>query len=227
MTAPVVVFDVNETLSDMSALAGRFAEVGAPEAMAALWFAGLLRDAFALTAAGSTERFAVLAEGQLRAVLHGVELNRGRDEAIEHVLAGFAELPVHPDVPAGVRGLRAAGHRLITLSNGAAAVAERLLGAAGLRPEFELLLSVADAGVWKPAPGAYTYAARACAAAPADLLLVAVHPWDIDGAARVGLQTAWVNRTGAPYPDYFRPPDHTVAGIDQLPAVLTTPASGR
>jgi 2-haloacid dehalogenase len=53
----VVVFDVNETLSDMSPLWQRFLEVGAPELTAKLWFASLLRDAFALTAAGSTARF--------------------------------------------------------------------------------------------------------------------------------------------------------------------------
>ncbi len=220
MAAPVVVFDVNETLSDMTPLAGRFTDLGAPAHLAPLWFAGLLRDAFALTVVGTSEKFAVLADSRLRVVLHGVDLDRSLDDAVEHVLAGFSELPVHPDVPAGVRALRAAGHRLVTLSNGAAAVAEKLLTAAGLRDDFERLLSVEDAGVWKPGPGAYAYAARACAAAPADLVLVAVHPWDLDGAARAGLRTAWVDRTGAPYPAYCRPPDHTVTTLDDLAAAL-------
>ena len=40
----VVVFDVNETLSDMAPLAVRFAEVGAPELATRLWFAVLLRE---------------------------------------------------------------------------------------------------------------------------------------------------------------------------------------
>ena len=55
----VVVFDVNETLSDMAPLADRFADVGAPPALARLWFAALLRDGFARTAAGESERFAL------------------------------------------------------------------------------------------------------------------------------------------------------------------------
>jgi hypothetical protein len=38
----VIVFDVNETLSDMSPMAGRFADIGAPEHLAKLWFATLL-----------------------------------------------------------------------------------------------------------------------------------------------------------------------------------------
>ena len=48
------------------------------------------------------------------------------------------------------------------------------------------------------------------------MVLVAVHPWDVDGAARAGLQTAWVNRSGGPFPAMFREPTYTVAGIDEL-----------
>ena len=63
------MFDVNETLSDMAPMAAQFAEVGAPEPAARLWFAALLRDGFALAAAGGNEPFARLADGALRMVL--------------------------------------------------------------------------------------------------------------------------------------------------------------
>ncbi len=56
-TPSVVVFDVNETLSDLTPMGQRFADVGVPEWTAKVWFASLLRDGFALTAAGTTERF--------------------------------------------------------------------------------------------------------------------------------------------------------------------------
>ena len=46
----LLVFDVNETLSDMSPMGQRFEDVGAPAHLATTWFAGLLRDGFALTA---------------------------------------------------------------------------------------------------------------------------------------------------------------------------------
>lgn len=220
MDPSVIVFDVNATLSDMSPLAGRFADIGAPEHLAPQWFAGVLRDAFALTAAGTSEKFAVIADGMLRTVLHGVPLDRDLDAAVEHVLAGFAALPVHPDVPEGVRALRAGGRRLVTLSNGSAQVAEKLLGAAGLRDEFEALLSVEEAGTWKPAAASYAYAAKTCGTDPGSMMLVAVHPWDIDGASRAGLTTAWIDRSGAPYPGYCRRPDHTVTRLDELPRLL-------
>jgi 2-haloacid dehalogenase len=52
------------------------------------------------------------------------------------------------------------------------------------------------------------------------MLLVAVHPWDIHGAARAGLRTAWLNRTGAAYPAYFEAPEITVTALTELPAVV-------
>lgn len=133
------------------------------------------------------------------------------------MLDGFSSLQVHPDVPAGVRGLADGGLRLVTLTNGAASVADTLLTSAGVRKQFESLLSVEAAGRWKPAPEAYAYAARECAVPPAKLMLVAVHPWDIDGAARAGLQTAWIDRSGATaYPPYLTKPDLTVSGVEDL-----------
>lgn len=217
----VVVFDVNETLSDMAPMGIRFTDVGAPQHLATLWFASVLRDGFALAAAGTQERFAALGEEVLRTVLVGVSLDRDVDAAVEHIMAGFTQLPVHSDVPDGVRALRVTGRRLVTLSNGSAQVAEKLLTDAGIRDEFEQLLSVDDAGWWKPVRASYEYAARACATSPAEMLLVAVHPWDIDGAARAGLRTAWIDRTGAPYPGHFTSPDHTVPTLSELAGRLS------
>lgn len=216
----VIVFDVNETLSDMAPLAQRFADVGAPAALAKLWFATLLRDGFALAAAGDNGRFAEIGAEALRGLLLDVPLNRRADEAVEHVMQGMGQLTVHSDVADGVRALRAAGYRLVTLTNGATAVAERLFDAAGIRAEFERLLSVEDAPAWKPAPAAYSYAADVCGVPARDLLLVAVHPWDIHGASRAGLSTAWINRTGGPYPGYFAEPDVVVSGLADLADAL-------
>ena len=216
----VMLFDVNETLSDMSPISQRFVDVGAPAHLAATWFAALLRDGFALTAAGGTASFAQLGVGVLRASLLGLPLNRTIDEAIEHIMGGFDELTVHHDVHDGIPALAALDTRLVTLSNGAVTVAQRLFERAGLGEHFERLLSVEDAGVWKPAPGAYAYAAQQCGVEPIDMMLVAVHPWDIDGAHRAGLGTAWINRTGATYPNYFAGPTLEATSVSHLAQLL-------
>ncbi|MDP9165200.1 MAG: haloacid dehalogenase type II [Actinomycetota bacterium] len=215
-----VVFDVNETLSDTSAMGGRFADVGAPEHLGQLWFTSVLRDGFAVTVAGDQQPFAVIGEQVLRGVLASVPLNRDVDAAVDHVMAGFGELPTHPDVVDGIRRLRASGRRLMTLSNGSTSVAEALLTKAGIADHFDQLLSVEDAEVWKPGAGAYRYAAQRCGESIGDMLLVAVHPWDVNGAARAGMATAWVNRSGAPYPGFFARPDVSVADLRDLVAAL-------
>jgi 2-haloacid dehalogenase len=212
----VVVFDVNETLSDMSPLGQRFAEIGAPEHLAGLWFTTLLRDGFALAAAGTAEPFALIGRNALRTVLAGVRLDRTLPEAVDHLMEGFTSLEVHPDVVEGVRDLRAQGLRLVTLSNGSASVGERLLTKAGVRDDFEALLSVEDAGVWKPAAAAYAYAARQCGVPAEQMVLVAVHPWDVDGAGRAGLRGAWLDRGKGPYPEHFRAPSFTALSLPDL-----------
>jgi len=216
----VVVFDVNETLSDMSPMADRFTQVGAPPHLAKLWFTTLLRDGFALTAAGASEEFATVGREALRVLLTGLDLGREVGDAVEHVMAGFGSLRVHPDVPDGVRALRAGGLRLVTLTNGSAQVAERLFTDAGIRDQFERLLSVEDAGAWKPAPAAYGYASAACQVPAEQLVLIAVHPWDIDGAARAGISTVWLNRDQSAYPRYFTSPTWTAGSLPEAAAQL-------
>lgn len=216
----VIVFDVNETLSDMAPLHERFADIGAPAFLARVWFAGLLRDGFALAAAGGSAPFAVIGADLLRTVLRDADLNRPLDDAVQHVLDGFAALDLHPDVSAGIQALKSTGCRLVTLSNGSARVAQTLLTAGGVRNNFEALLTVEDAPAWKPARAAYVYAADACGVTPGEMLLVAVHPWDIHGAAQAGLRTAWLNRTDEVYPSYFTAPDVTVRELTELAGAL-------
>lgn len=220
----VVVLDVNETLSDMRPMADRFAEVGAPGHLAATWFASVLRDGFALAAAGTSAPFAQIAREMLRQQLSAadLELDRDLDAAADHVLDGFGQLDVHPDVVPGLTALDELGVRLVTLTNGATSVAEGLLERVGARDRIERFMSVDEAGLWKPAPASYHYALEQCGVTASEAMLVAVHPWDVDGARRAGLRAAWVRRAGrgdAPspsYPGHFEAPELTVESLVEL-----------
>jgi 2-haloacid dehalogenase len=216
----VVVFDVNETLSNMEPLRGRFVEVGAPAHLLEPWFAGILRDGFGLTSAGAYAEFSALAAESLRINFARIEgLNRGIDDAVEHVLSGFRELDVHPDVPEGMRKLHEAGVQMVTLTNGSVEISEGTLARAGVLELLEHRISVGEVGAWKPAPKPYRYAADRCGVEPNEMALVAVHPWDTDGAKRAGLSAGWINRKDVAYPDYYLEPDAT--GSD-LVAVATS-----
>jgi 2-haloacid dehalogenase len=209
MPAPtLVLFDVNETLSDLEPLRARFEQAVVPGELLEVWFASTLRDGFALTAAGAYADFRTVALGVLRGLLAQVVTLRGDPaDAAERLLAGFGELDVHPDVPDGMRRLADAGVRMATLTNGGAEVAAKLLERAGLADLVERRLSVDEVRRWKPAREPYLHAARACGVAPEQCALIAVHPWDVDGARRAGLRAGWLNRRGARYPAFFEPPD--------------------
>ncbi len=216
----LLIFDVNETLSDMGPLAARIADLGIAEHLATTWFAGVLRDGFALTAAGATAPFAEIAAESLRVLFSTKTPNRDLQDAVTYVMEGFAGLGVHRDVITGLDALAMLDIRLVTLSNGPVSTAQSLLTAAGVRQHFERLLSVEDVGAWKPAASSYAYALAQCQMAPADAMLVAVHPWDTDGAARAGLATAWINRDAARYPSYFVAPTRQADSLLDLAAQL-------
>ncbi|MGJ9373233.1 haloacid dehalogenase type II [Nesterenkonia sp. CF4.4] len=219
VSPPVVLFDVNETLSDMGPLVGAFEEAGMPAAGASLWFTEVLRDGFALTATGENPDFVVIARDALRRHLDMAPGARDDPGQADRVLEVFTHLELHPDVVPGVAALRRSAE-LVTLSNGSAAIAESLLARGGVRELFSQCLSVGEAPLWKPAREAYEYAAGQTGRRVDELMLVAVHPWDIHGAATAGLRTAWINRTGAAYPSYFQAPEIEAEHLVGLAEIL-------
>ncbi len=219
-----VVFDVNETLSDLTPLGALFEAVGTPPGLAKTWFASVLRDGFALAAAGEARAFSDIAAGQLRVLLSGFKISHPLDEAVATIMAGFTSLDVHDDVPASLRALAGMDVTAMTLSNGGAEVARGLLDRAGLLGTVDALLTVEGVSRWKPVPDSYDVAVRHSGVPAGQLLLVAVHPWDIHGAAAAGLRTAWLNRDGSVYPEYYSQPDHELTDLRGLPAVIGGPA---
>jgi 2-haloacid dehalogenase len=217
-TPTVIVLDVNETLSDLSPLRDTFAGLGAPPETAATWFAATLRDGFALTVTGPRPSFVELAADNTRTLL--APYTHDVDAAAEQVIETFRSLTVHPDVAEGLQDLRTLHRRVVTLSNGAATVADGLLTRSGIRDLVEQVLTVDDAPRWKPAPEAYRYAAEACGVPVEDCLMVAVHPWDLHGASRAGMAIAWLNRGDAPYPRSFAAPDIEAESMVDLAAQL-------
>ncbi|MEV6949905.1 HAD family hydrolase [Streptomyces sp. NPDC051172] len=95
--------------------------------------------------------------------------------AARHILDGFAELDVHPDVPDGIGRLSESGYRLTAMTNGSVALTERLLDKAGVLDRFEAISDVSGPRCWKPARAAYWYAVEQAGVQPDQALMVAVH----------------------------------------------------
>lgn len=100
-----IAFDVLETLFGLEPLRQRLREIGLPGEALELWFTRVLRDGFALSAAGGHRPFAGVAGAALDAIADGPLT----EERTRHLLAGFGELDPHPDVESALRSAREAG----------------------------------------------------------------------------------------------------------------------
>ena len=197
-----VLLDVNETLLDLSGLQPAFDSLGLPDAQA-LWFARTLRNGFALAAANDCRPFADVA----RATLVSLDPTRLTPRDADAILDAFTRLQPHPDVETGLRMLADAGIPAITLTVGDAETVARIFDAHGLGDLVAGHLSAADFGRWKPAPAPYLAGCLALGLPPGDVTMVAAHSWDLHGAHRAGLRTAWISRLEQVHPDIFATPD--------------------
>jgi 2-haloacid dehalogenase len=107
------------------------------------------------------------------------------------LVRGWHELDPWPDVREGLELLRR-DRVTATLSNGHVALLVDLARHGDLR--FDAILSAELAGAYKPAPQVYLRAAELLAVQPAELMLVAAHPFDLAGGRGAGLRTAFVDR---------------------------------
>ena len=128
------------------------------------------------------------------ATLDDLLIERGESlglEARHGLVEAWHRLEPWPDVRAGLETLRRQ-RVTATLSNGDLALLVDLARHGDLR--FDCLLSAEMAHAYKPAPEVYLTAARLLGVQPDELMLVAAHPGDLEGARRAGLRTALVDR---------------------------------
>lgn len=204
----LVVFDVLETLVDLDPLAKRLEDVGQPAALLGAWFMRFQRDAMALTLAGDTAPFGPVARQALR-----TETRHVLSEAdIDHVLSGFATLPTFDDAAPAMRRLSQAGVTVGCLTVGSPDNTRSFLEGAGLSEFVDHVVTAKEAGVWKPHPGIYRFAANLMRTPIDRMALVAVHAWDCHGAKRAGALAGWCARLELEHGDVFLPAD--VSGKD-------------
>ncbi len=223
MNSPkAVAFDVVETLFSLDSLRPRLASAGLDGHHLETWFASFLRDAFALEILGEYEPFRDIASANLSLLLEK-ELGKADRQAVDHVLDGFAELDPHDDVAPAMAALHRAGIRIATLTNGSAKVTNALLQRAGVRDLVEHVMSIEEIGHWKPHAAVYRFCAEKLGLQPAEVALVAAHPWDIQGARRSGFMTGYVARGGAPFLSVMEAPDVEGESLAVVIAKMTEP----
>lgn len=217
--AEVIVFDVNETLLDLTALDPLFADAFGESAVRREWFAQVLQSAMSLTLANRYTDFGAVGAAALTMI--GERRRVTVDDALRTAVRdGMRSLPPHPEVAAALDRLRGAGLRLATLTNSPPPLVEAQLSNAGLRDKFEQVLSVDDVRRFKPAPEPYLMAADRLGVPIGQTRLVAAHAWDVAGAMAAGAAAAFVARPGMVLDPLHPRPDIVGADLADVAAQI-------
>ncbi|MFZ3142901.1 haloacid dehalogenase type II [Psychrobacter glacincola] len=209
-SAPIIVFDVNETLLDIDTLTPLFTRLFGDKNRLREWFAQLVLYSQTMTLSGLYTPFGELGVGalQMTADIHAVRLT---EEDVQEFKQRMSEMPAHTDAIPALTKLRDAGFRLVTLTNSAPSPSPTPLEKAGLNRFFEQNFSVASVNQFKPAAATYEMVASELLVETSELCLVACHQWDVIGAQAAGCQGAFITRpynarlsaTNVPKPDFI------------------------
>jgi 2-haloacid dehalogenase len=205
MSQETILFDINETVLNLSTLKPKFEKVFGNESALSLWFSQLLHSSTVCIATKVKSNFSELAGVMLDAM--AVRFDVTLTETIKsELLAGFANLPAHSDIKSALTTLRFNGFRTVAFSNSSLQLISLQMANAGLVDYFDSIISVEETGSFKPDPKVYEFVAVKLGQSVESLRLVATHDWDTHGALSAGLNAAYIDRSGIPYhPLYLRP----------------------
>jgi 2-haloacid dehalogenase len=192
---PLVVFDVNETLLDLTTMEPTFVSIFRDKGAMRLWFANLIMYSTALTAAECYVPFTDIGSAVMK-MLADTRGIRIKDADKKELVERFSTMPPHPDVPAALRKLRSAGFRLFTLTDNLLEVQTRQLEHVGIADLFERRFSADSVKHHKPSRHVYAHVERELGIEPSQLCLIACHTWDTLGAVAAGWTASLIKRTG-------------------------------
>jgi 2-haloacid dehalogenase len=192
----LLVFDVNETLLDMSPLRVDFEDVfGTGDAMGE-WFARLLHGSLVSNHLEEYRAFGVIGVEALMVVAE----RRGAalDEATAtELVTRLAILPAHLDVIPALERLLDAGFRTAALTNGSTKAANVQIENAGLHTFIQRVVSVEEVRRFKPDLATYRHVAQVMDLHVSRTMLISAHDWDVAGAMAAGASAAFVRRPGS------------------------------
>lgn len=211
-TKPVIVFDVNETLLDMTPLKKAINALLQEEQGFRIWFGMLLHYSTVSNNINQYHNFTTIAAATLDMAATSLNVSVTQDQ-IKDTLSIIKSLQTYPDVIKGLQLLKDHGFRLITLTNSPDAALQEQLKNSQLTHYFEQALSIDAISKYKPAAETYLWAAEKLAVQPQQMLMVAAHGWDIAGAAQAGLGTGFITREGQSIYSLATPPNFIAADI--------------
>ena len=192
----VIAFDIYGTLIDTHGVITRLQEFIGDEAQnfSNVWRDKQLEYSFRRGLMRSYQHFGICTSQSLDYTNQLLKTNLS-DKQKSSLLAEYRILPAFDDVIESLTALKTAGHKMYGFSNGTADAVEGLLANAGIRDLFDGVVSVDPLQTFKPNPDVYNHMVETGGATVDDTWLISSNPFDVIGAATIGMQTAWVQRS--------------------------------
>ena len=138
-------------------------------------------------------------------------------EEVKSLVAEIERLRPFPEAVAALERLKRR-YRLVILSNGDPDMLEAIKPHLGIA--FDRMISVAEAGSFKPHAATYRRAAEIMGTRADAILFVANHAFDCVGAKASGMRAAFVDRLKRPFVDWPFQPDLVVENLAELAGLL-------
>lgn len=212
-----IAFDLYGTLFDVHSVVGRCDEAfpGRGHEISALWRQKQLEYTWLRSLMKRYVNFQHATEDALRFTCRhlGLELDARTSNAL---CDAYLRLAPFSEVPDSLRELKRRGLKLAILSNGSPHSIDSVVSHAGLRREFDHLLSVDPVQVYKPDNRAYGLAEQAFGLDRSAILFVSSNAWDATGARYFGFPTCWINRAGNVFEEMGQAPDWEINSLRAL-----------
>jgi len=214
------VFDAYGTLLDVNAAAARCQDDLGDKAgtLSALWRSKQLQYTWLSSLMGKHRDFYDLTGRALDYAMETLEIKN--DALRAKLMALYEVLDAYPEVPDMLKTLSDGGLKTAILSNGAPKMLATAAQEAKIDHILDEIISIEDAGVYKPHPDVYQLAVDQLGVARENICFVSSNGWDATGAAAFGFQVAWVNRLGMVEENLDFPPKAELKDLTGLAALV-------
>lgn len=138
----------------------------------------------------------------------------------ERLMGLYRRLGTFPEVPETLRRLKERGFTTAILSNGTPDMLASAVEHASIGPLLDVVLSVEEAGVYKPDPRVYRLAVERLGVPAGAIAFQSSNSWDAHAASAFGMRVVWCNRYGQRRERLPGMPDHEIRTLAELPGLL-------
>jgi len=209
----LAIFDVNQTIFNFNEIKSRFKKENINPLLVDQWFINILKEGFASSTHSNFLSFTEIAKEELKKIIIKKKKNL---QILKYLLSGFKNLKANNDIQESFKILRKQNIKIVTLSNGPKKNTINLLKKNNLLELVDYQFSIEEIKIWKPHPEPYLLVSSKLNYNPNEIIMIAVHGWDINGAKRVGMKTGYIKKYEKKLSSYYYKADFTAESCKEL-----------